>query len=140
MITTRKRTAAALGGLGLVLSMSACSSTDTADANEAYCEGAAKVESEVDTMAALIDDGSSADLVKAQWNSVQAAIEANSVPLSQLSDAAQEDISAAYDTFTAAVGAIPADLPLSEAAPQYDAAIQGLETDLEAVQAELGCS
>ncbi len=134
------RTVAVLAGIGLVLSLSGCSSTDTADANAAYCEGAAKVESEIDMLSALLDDGSSSELVRAQWNAVEAAIEANSVPLSQLSDAAQEDISAAYDTFTAAVDAIPEDLPPSEAAPQYKAAIDGLTSDIESVQAEVGCS
>ena len=138
MITTR--TAAALAGIGLVLSLSGCSSTDTAEANAAYCEGAAKVQTEVDSMSALIDAGSSADLVKAQWNKVQTAIQANSVPLSQLTDAAQEDVSAAYEAFTAAVEAIPSDLPPSETAPQYQAAIEALTTDIEAAQAEIGCS
>lgn len=138
MITAR--TAAAFSGIGLVLSLSGCSSTDTAEVNAAYCEGAAAVQTEVDAMAALVDNGSSADLVKAQWNKVQAAIQANSVPLSQLSDAVQEDISGAYDTFTAAVEAIPSDLPPSETAPQYQVAIDGLTTDLETVQAEVGCS
>lgn len=134
------RTAAALAGIGLVLSLSGCSSSDTAEVNAAYCEGAAKVQTEVDTMSALIDSGSSADLVKAQWNKVQAAIEANSVPLSQLTDAAQEDVSAAYDAFAAAVEAIPSDLPPSEAAPEYQAAIEALTTDIGAVQAEVGCA
>ena len=134
------RTAAALAGLGLVLSLSACSSSDTADANAAYCEGAAKVESEVETMQNLIGSGASADAVKAQWGAVQAAIEANSVPLSQLEDAVQEDVAAAYDTFTAAIEAIPADTPPTEAAPQYKAAIDGFTTDIEAVKAEVGCS
>lgn len=136
-----RRTTAALAGIALALSMSACSSsTDTAEANAAYCEGAAKVQTEVQKMEALIDSGSSADLVKTQWGAVQAAIEANSVPLSQLEDAAQEDISTAYDTFTAAIEAIPSDIAPSEAAPQYAAAIDGLTSDLEGVQAEVGCT
>jgi hypothetical protein len=136
-----RRTTAALAGIALALSMSACSSsTDTAEANAAYCEGAAKVQTEVQKMEALIDSGSSADLVKTQWGAVQAAIEANSVPLSQLEDAAQEDIATAYDTFTAAIEAIPSDIAPSEAAPQYAAAIDGLTSDLEGVKAEVGCT
>jgi hypothetical protein len=135
------RTTAALAGIALALSLSACSSsTDTAEANAAWCEGAAKVQSEVETMASLIKDGSSADLVKAQWGAVQAAIEANSVPLSQLTNAVQEDISAAYGTFTDAIEAIPSDVPPSEAAPQYEAAIDGWTTDMDDVKAEVGCS
>lgn len=135
------RTTAALAGICLALSLSGCtSSADTEEANTAYCEGASKVETEVDKMAALIKDGSSAELVKAQWGAVQAAIEANSVPLSQLEDAAQKDVAAAYDSFTAAVEAIPADAPPSEAAPQYEAAISGFTTDMDAVKAEVGCT
>jgi Cys-tRNA synthase (O-phospho-L-seryl-tRNA:Cys-tRNA synthase) len=134
------RTAAVLAGLGLVLSLSACSSSDTADANAAYCEGASKIETEVQTMETLIGSSASADAVKAQWGAVQAAIEAKSVPLTQLEDAVQEDVSAAYDTFTTAIEAIPADIPPSEAAPQYKAAIDGFTTATEAVKSEVGCS
>ena len=135
------RTTAALAGIALALSLSACSSSaDTQEANAAYCAGASKVESEVDTMQKLVESGASADAVKAQWGLVQAAIEANSVPLSQLEDAAQKDVAAAYDTFTTAIEAIPADVPPSEAAPQYEAAINGFTTDLDAVKAEVGCT
>jgi hypothetical protein len=145
MITLR--TATALAGLGLALALSGCSSSDTADTSSsetavtsaAWCEGAAKVQSEVDKMATLIDEGSSTDLVKAQWNAVQSAIEANSVPLSQLPDATQEEVAAAYDTFTTAVEAIPDDLPPSEAAPQYEAAIERLTSDMDSIEAEV-CS
>jgi hypothetical protein len=135
------RTAAALAGIGLALSLSACSSSgDTSDANAAYCEGAAKVQTEVDTMAGLIQDGSSVDLVKAQWGAVQAAIEANSVPLSQLTKSVQEDIAAADDALTAAVAAIPEGTPPAEAAPQYKAAIDAYNTAITTVKAEVGCS
>ena len=78
--------------------------------------------------------------MKAQWGAVQAAIEANSVPLSQLGTRRRRTSSAAYDTFTAAIEAIPADTPPSEAAPQYKAAIDGFTTDIDAVKAEVGCS
>ena len=140
MITLRAA-AATLAGLGLALSLSGCSSsTDTADANAAWCEGAAKVETEVNELTALLENGSSTDLVKQQWNSVQSAIEANSVPLSQLPDAVQDDAAAAYDTLAAAVEAIPSDLPPAEAAPQYQAAIDAFATDMQSVKEEAGCS
>ena len=138
MITPRA--AGALAGFGLALALTGCSSTDTADANAAWCEGAATVQTEVDKMATLIENGSSTDLVKTQWNAVEAAIEANSVALSQLEDSAKQDVSAAYDSFTAAVGAIPSDLPPSEAAAQYKAAVDAFTTDMQSVSAEVGCS
>jgi hypothetical protein len=140
MITPRAAVAT-VAGLGLALSLSGCSSsTDTADANAAWCEGAAKVETEVDELVALVENGSSADLVKQQWNSVESAIQANSVPLSQLSDSVQDEAAAAYDALAAAVEAIPSDLPPSEAAPQYQAAIEAFATDIQAVKEDVGCS
>lgn len=135
------RITCAVAGIGVALSLAACSSSsDSQDATAAYCAGAAAVQTEVQKLEALLKNGSPTQLVKAQWNAVQAAIEANSVPVSQLSDAAKEDVGAAYDTFTAAVGAIPSDAPASEAAPQYQAAIDGLAADLQSVQDEVDCS
>ena len=138
---TRRRTAAVAGiGLGLALTLAGCTSTDTEEANDAWCTGHAAVESEVEAMEALIQSGSSGEEVRAQWNAVEAAIEANAVPLTQLSESVQEDVGAAYDAFTAAVEAIPEDAAPSEAAPQYSAAIDAFSTDMEAIQSEVGCS
>lgn len=135
------RTTAALAGIGLALSLSACSSSpDVSEANAAWCEGAAKVETEIATMESLIESGATSDAVKAQFNAVEAAIQANSVPLSQLEDATQEELGQAYEEFSAAIEAIPADTPPSEAAPEYKAAIDALTADVEAVKAEVGCS
>jgi hypothetical protein len=140
MITLRA--VSILAGMGLALALSGCSSSDTdsAEANAAWCEGAAKVETEVDELTALIENGSSTDLVKQQWNSVESAIQANSVPLSQLSDSVQDDAAAAYDALAAAVEAIPSDLPPSEAAPQYQAAIEAFAADIQSVKEDVGCS
>ena len=134
-----KRTAATLAGLGLVLALSGCSSSGSGDANAAWCQGAAKVQSEVDKMASLVEEGSPTDLVKAQWGAVQAAIEANSVPLSQLEDSTQQEISAAYGALTTSLEAIPADLPPSEAAPQLKAAVDTFNADIQSVEADI-CS
>jgi soluble cytochrome b562 len=142
MITLRS--ASIVAGLGLALALSGCSSsdsdTDTAEANAAWCEGAAKVETEITELVALIENGSSADLVKQQWNSVESAIQANSVPLSQLSDSVQEDAAAAYEALEASVDAIPDDLPPSEAAPQYQAAFETFATEIQSAKDEVGCS
>lgn len=134
------RTAAAVAGLGLALSLSACSSSpDTAESNAAYCEGAANVQTQLDTMSALVEDGSSAELVKAQWNEVEAAIEANSVALSQLDSAVQQDAAAAGDALSEAVAAIPEDTPPAQAAPQYKAAIDAYRESMATIDAEVGC-
>lgn len=141
MIVTRTTAALCGIGLALALSLSACSSsTDTAEANAAYCAGVAKVQTEVDTMAALIKDGSSAEAVKTQWGAVQAAIEANSVPLSQLEKSVQEDMAAADDALTQAIAAIPEGTPLAESAPEYQAAIDAYSASMATIRTEVGCS
>lgn len=136
------RIAAAVAGLGLALSMSACSSssTDTADANAAYCEGSAKVQSEIDKLEALIVSGAPAEEVKSQRDFVQSAIQANSVPLSQLQSAVQTDVEAANDAFTESVEAIDEDAPLTETAPSYIAAIDAWNTSVDTIDAEVGCA
>ena len=136
------RIAAAVAGLGLALSMSACSSssTDTADANAAYCEGSAKVQSEMDKLEALIVSGAPTEEVKSQRDFVQSAIQANSVPLSQLQSAVQTDVEAANDAFTESVEAIDEDAPITEAAPSYAAAIDEWNASVDAIDAEVGCA
>ncbi len=138
-----RRTTAALAAIGLALSLSltACSSSpDTQEANAAFCEGAAKVQTEVDKLSSLIDAGSPSEVVKTQWNAVQSAVQANSVPLSQLDEAVQDDVTAASDTFKQAIEAIPEDATPAEAAPQYKAAIDAYDTSISAINAEVGCS
>lgn len=141
MISMRpsSRRATALAGLGLALALSGCSSSDTTDSATAWCTGADAVESELAKMSTLIEEGASSDLVRTQWNAVESAIQANSVPLSQLEDATQQEISAAYDALGAAVDAIPSDASPAEAAPQYKAAIDTFNTDMQSIEAEV-CS
>lgn len=136
------RTAAAVAGLGLALSMSACSSssTDTAEANAAYCEGSADVQAEFEKLEALIKSEAPTEAVKTQRDFVQSAIQANSVPLSQLSSAVQTDVQAANDAFTEAVGAIDDEAPVSETAPSYVAAIDAWNESVDAIDAEVGCA
>ena len=138
MITMR--TATALAGLGLSLALAGCSSSsDTTDTTAAWCTGAATVQSEVTKLETLVAEGASSELVKTQWNAVESAIQANSVPLSQLEDSTQQEISAAYDALSTAVEAIPSDASPSEAAPQYKAAIDTFNTDMQSIEAEV-CS
>jgi hypothetical protein len=138
------RPVTAVAGLALALALSGCSSdttdtTDTTDTNAAWCTGAATVESELTKMATLIDEGSPTDAVKAQWGAVQAAIEATTVPLTQLEDSTQQQISAAYDALSTSVEAIPSDAPTSETAPQYKAAIEEFTTEMQSIEDEV-CS
>ena len=85
----------------------------------------------MDKLEALIVSGAPTEEVKAQRDFVQSAIQANSVPLSQLQSAVQEDVEAANDAFTEAVEAIDEDAPLTETAPSYAAAIDAWNASID---------
>ncbi len=139
MITARA--IASLAGLGLALSLSACSSSDSvADTNAAYCEGAQAVQTQFEQLTSLAEAGAPAEALKEQRDLVQSAIQANSVPLSQLQDSVKTEIEAANDAFEQAVAAIPDDATPAEAASSYKAAIDAYATSVDAVESELGCS
>lgn len=139
MFTTRA--AAAAAGIGLALSLSACSSSASVeDTNAAYCEGAAKVQSQLDELVTLIDNGAPTTAIKDQRDLVESAIQANSVPLSQLTNSVQTELEAANDAFNDAIEAIPEDATPAEAASSYKAAVEAYEAAVAAVDSEVGCS
>lgn len=130
-----------MAGLALALSLSACSSSESvSDANAAYCEGATAVSEEFRKLVALLDSGASTEAIKEQRDLTQAAIQANSVPLSQLQDSVKSELEAANDTFNEEVSAIPDDAAPAEAATAYKAAIDAREAAISEVESELGCS
>jgi len=139
MITSRA--AAAIAGIGLALSLSACSSSESVeDANAAYCEGATAVQTQFEELKSLIESGAPTEALKEQRDLVQSAIQANSVPLSQLQDSVKTEIEAANDAFDEAVAAIPDDATPAEAASSYTAAIEAYDTAVTEIESELGCS
>ncbi len=138
MITSRA--VAAFAGIGLALCLSACSSSESVtDTNAAYCEGAATVQSQFQELETLIESGAPTEALKEQRDLVQSAIQANSVPLSQLQDSVKTEIEAANDAFDQAVAAIPDDAAPAEAASSYKAAIDTYVAAVGEVESELGC-
>ena len=137
-----KRTAAAVAGLGLALSLTACSSSaDTAGTNAAYCQGAATVQTEVASLRALITGGdATVDQVQEQRDAIASAVQDAQKQAESLADSVQADIKAADDTFDAALQAIPGDATLPEAATSYAAAIRAWDASVEAIRTEVGCS
>jgi hypothetical protein len=135
------RTAAAIAGLGLALSLSACSSSESvSDANAAYCEGATATQEQFQKLEDLIDSGAPTEAIKEQRDLTQAAIQANSVPLSQLQDSVKTEIEAANDAFNEAISAIPDDASPADAAASYKAAIDARSAAVAELESELGCS
>jgi ABC-type transporter Mla subunit MlaD len=137
-----KRTAAAVAGIGLALSLSACSSSgDTAETNAAYCESAANVQTEVAALRTLVTGGdATVDQVQEQRDAIASAVQDAQKQAGSLADSVQADIKAADDTFDAALQAIPGDATLPQAAASYAAAIQAWDASVKAIRTEVGCS
>ena len=135
------RAAAAVAGIGLILSLAACSSSDDlAETNAQYCEGAEQVQSELDKLGSLVVSGASTDALKQQRDFVQSAIQANSVPLAQLTQSVQTEIETAHDTLIDSLEAVPDEATPSEVATAYQAAIEEYESSVSDVESELGCT
>lgn len=139
---TRARTfAAALSGLALVLSLSACSSEDTAESNEAFCSSAEATQAEVDQLETMVSDGTSTrDQIEIQYGSVTASAKNMLLDAADLAESVQTDLKAADEAFGDAIAAIPDDATLSEAATAYTAAIQDWKAAANSIQSEVGCS
>ena len=137
-----KRTAAAVAGIGLALSLSACSSSgDTAETNAAYCGSAANVQTEVAALRNLVTGGdATVDQVQEQRDAIASAVQDAQKQAGSLADSVQADIKAADDTFDAALQAIPGDATLVQAAASYAAAIQAWDASVKAIRTEVGCS
>ena len=135
-----KRTTAALVGLGLALSLSACSSESTEDANAAYCSASAEVQSEVAALGALVTSDATVDQVQEQREAVADSVEKAGEAAEDLADSVKDEISAADDAFTDAVNAISGDATVSEAAGEYQAAIQAWDAAVLSIRTEVGCS
>ena len=135
------RTTAALAGIGLALSLSACSSSaDTTDANAAYCEGAAKVQTR-----GRHDGGpdQGRQLRRAGEGPVGRGPGRHRGELGSALPAdrsrSQEDIAAAYDTFTQAVAGDPRRYSAGRGGPAVRGGDRWL-TPTSSVKTEVGCT
>jgi hypothetical protein len=148
MATVRAATAF-LAGIGLAISLTACSSAEddaAANASESsdvaaqYCAGAEKVGVELDRLVTLIDEGAPSQALKEQRDFVLSAIQANAVPLSQLPDATKQELDAANTQFADEVQAVPEDATPEDASASFQQAVDTLEASVADAEAELGCS
>lgn len=139
-MTPARAFAAALSGLALALSLSACSQ-DTAESNEAFCSSAAATQSEVDQLEAMVSDGTSTrDQIEIQYGSVTASAKNMLLDASDLAEAVQTDLKAADEAFADAIAAIPDDATVAEAATAFQAAIQSWNAAAASIRSEVGCS
>ena len=130
-----------LAGLGLALSLSACSSSDdTAETSAQYCTSSAAAQAEVAELKTLVTGGEATiDDVKTQVQAIGAATATASKDAADLADSVKADIKAADDAFNDAIGNIPGDATLTEAAAAYQAAIDAWDAAMVSIRTETGC-
>ena len=138
---TARSITATLAGLGLALSLSACSSSDdTAETNTQYCTSSAAAQAEVAELRTLVTGGEATiDDVKAQVGAIGTATATAAEDAADLADAVKADIKAADQAFDDAIKAIPGDATLSEAAAAYQAAMDGWDAAMASIRTEAGC-
>ena len=141
---TTRRIAAALAGIFIVLTASACASTPTPDAtaaNETYCASSAAVRSELVTLKDMVTSGdSSRNEVSDQAQVVLDAAVVARKDSNNLTEAVRNDIQAADKAFMDAVLAIPATTSTAtEAAEAYHTAIDAYYTSVDTARAAADC-
>ena len=138
MIITR--TTAALAGIGLALSLSACSSAeDTTEANAAFCQSSAATQVKVAKLKTLVTSDGTVEQVQAQREAIAKAVETSAADAKDLTESVQAEVKAADEAFDAAIGAIPADTPVSDASAQYQAAVVAWDKAVLSIRTEVGC-
>ena len=111
----------ALAGIGLALSVSACTSTSTTDAtgaNEAYCASSQEVLSELSTFKDMVASGDATrNEISDQGQVVVDAAVAAYRDSNALSESVRADIQAADKAFREAIRAIPSTTPSIRGGP-----------------------
>lgn len=135
-----KRAAAVVAGLGLALTLSACSSSkDTTDANAAYCASSATVQSEMAKLKTLVAGNATIEEINDQRKVVADAVEQASQDADDLADEVASDVIAADQAFDDAINDIPEDATLAEARAPYQAAIDAWNASIASIRSDLGC-
>ena len=140
-MSTARSITATLAGLGLALSLSACSSSDdTAETSAQYCTSSAAAQAEVAELKTLVGGGEATiDDVKAQVESIGTATATAAEDAADLADSVKADITAADQAFDDAIKAIPGDATLSDAAAAYQSAITAWDAAMVSIRTEAGC-
>lgn len=128
------------GAAVLALALSGCSSNSTADTNQAYCDAVTSAQSEVSQLKSLITGGDATlDDVRSQADAVRDAADQAGSGADSLSESVRADIAAANEAFDKAVGDIPGDATLVQAAAQYQDAVRAWEESVQQIRTEVGC-
>lgn len=133
--------AAALAGIALVMSLSACSTADdSADPSQAFCQSLGAVRAEVAELKSLVSSRQGTlEEIQLQRDAIGSAMRGAAADARTLADSVRAEVEAADATFEAAIRAIPADVSFSEVRLQYRAAIETWDTTVKSIPREIGC-
>jgi len=135
-----KRAALMLAGLGLAVSLTACSSNDdTTETNAEYCAASATVQSEVAKLKTLVTSNATIDEINDQKQAVATALAQADDAADGVAESVRTDIIAADKAFDEAIDDIPNDATLAEAKAPYQAAIDAWNASMASIRSELGC-
>ena len=137
---TKKAMLSSAAAAGLVLSLGACSSEDTTDANAAFCDSAANLSTQVDSLASMVTGGTATvEQIQDQRQQVKDAAAEVKSNAEDLNSAVQSDVDSANEAFDSSVGDIPTDQSLKQAAPAYASAVSAYETSIQSINSTVGC-
>jgi len=136
---TMRRAGIVLAAMSLPL-LAACSSDSVEDSSAEFCNDLTTLEAEVTSMKSLVASNATLEQIQDQedvvadaWSDVRDSAE-------NLNSAVSDDAESAADDFQSALGDIPGDATLTEAAPQYDAAVEAYLQSLAGISSEADCA
>ena len=108
------------------------------DASGDFCSNLDTLDAELASLESLVADATLDD-IEAQRDVVADAWQDAADSAGSLDEAVSNEADSAYDAYQDAIGAIPGDATVAEAAPQYAAAVQAYVADLATIAVDAGC-
>lgn len=137
---SKKTMLSSAAAAGLVFSLGACSSESTEDANAAFCDSAANLSTQVDSLGSMVTGGTATvEQIQDQRQNVKDAAADVKSSAQDLDSAVQSEIDSANEAFDSSVSDIPSDQSLKQAAPAYASAVATYNSSIQSINSTVGC-
>jgi hypothetical protein len=123
----------------VALGLAGCSQS-VEEASGEYCADLDALRGELSSLTSLVGGDATVEQLQEQRDAVSEAYDAVVSRGDDLDQAVSTEADQAYQAYQDAVDAIPGDASLTEAAPQYAAAVQAYLADLESIADQAGCA